>query len=109
MKPEAPKAPEAPAAIHQLATDKTSIREAYLDPSSAITGQPYHSATTLKLAFIKFAADAAGFVGQTQTRIEFCKLLDRTPSWLGCGNNSACKAAFENAKPDTATQDFSKW
>ena len=80
-----------------------------LEEAAKKTGESYHAGATLKRAIIVLAADAAGLQGKD--RAEFCKLLDSTPGWFGCGNNSACRQAYEktDSGADAIAADYGKW
>jgi len=84
------------AKIKQIDTTSAAVKKDYLEPTAAKIGKSYHAGETLKLAFIRFAADAASLTGAE--RAEFIKLLDSTPGWFGSGNNSACRQHFEERK-----------
>lgn len=88
------------AKIKQLDTTTTSLREKYLQPTAEWLAQNsedkskrnFYASEVLKLAFIRFAADAADLKGEE--RNEFFKLLNATPMWFPT-NSSACRQHFE--------------
>lgn len=87
------------AKIKQIDTTSLAIKRDYLETSAALLEKQdqqkrsFHAGEVLKLAFIRMAADAVELKGED--RASFIALLDATPGWFGCGNNSACRQAFE--------------
>ncbi len=95
-----PKKEKIMAKIKQIDTTSAAVKKDYLDPTAAKIGKSYHAGETLKLAFIRLAADALALQGEE--RVAFIKLMDSTPGWFGCGNNSACRQHFEERKGSLA-------
>lgn len=85
-------APEKKAEFKQWDTTKSGLRP-YLDKAAEKTKESFHAGSSLKRAAITFAADVAGLQGEA--RAHFAKTLDATPGWFFCGNNSACRQAYE--------------
>jgi hypothetical protein len=81
-----------PSRVKQMDTTKAGVR-AYLDKAAEKTKESFHAGSTLKRAAISYAADCAGLEGEE--RAEFAKQLDSTPGFFMCGNNSACKQAYD--------------
>ena len=78
--------------VRQMDTTKAGVRK-YLDAAAEKTKESFHAGSSLKRAAIVFAADCAGLEGTE--RAEFAKQMDSTPGFFMCGNNSACKQAYE--------------
>jgi hypothetical protein len=97
------------AKIKTLDTTSHSIKKEYLEPTAKKLAKSYHAGETLKLAFIRFAADSMELAGED--RAAFIRQMDSTPGWWGCGNNSACRQHFENTKGGTAeiAKDYAGW
>ena len=91
----------------KINTSKAGVRQ-YLDKAAESTKESFHAGSSLKRAFIQMAADAAMLKGAD--RAKFCKLLDSTPGWFGCGNNSACKQSFDaKSGTDEIAKDYGAW
>jgi hypothetical protein len=92
--------------IESLDTSSSHIKTSYLDTSAKARACSYHAGEACKLAFARFAADAAGLQGND--RIAFLQLLEATPGWFGCGNNSACRQHYEKTKGgvDAIVRDY---
>ena len=84
-------------------TTKSGIKP-YLDNASKQTKSSYHSGESMKLAFITALLDAASIAGDDRSKIG--RMLMATPGWFGCGNNSACRQAYENAKGEETLPDY---
>lgn len=89
-----------PSKIKLLDLSKAEIRKRLEDTAKVIQDKEklpskpsFHAGSVLKLAFIRIAADALELQGPD--RAKFIGLLDATPGWFGCGNNSACRQDYE--------------
>jgi hypothetical protein len=83
------------AKIKQISTLSADIRKDYLETTAEKIKESYHAGKTLKMAFIRFAADSANLTGED--RAAFIKQMDSTPLWFPT-NPSACRQHFEERK-----------
>jgi hypothetical protein len=82
----------------------------YMDKAAKAIGggASFHAGSSMKMAFIKMAADIAGLAGKE--REEFCRMLDSTPGFFGSGNNSACRQFYEKpANASNPLKEYTKW
>ena len=88
--------------MKQQDTTAMGVR-AYLDSTAKILNEArkkdgkeavsFHAGEVMKMAAARFAADAVELKGED--RAKFLAMMDATPGWFACGNNSACRQAYE--------------
>lgn len=95
--------------IKQMDTTKSGIRK-LLDDAAKKEKESFHAGSSVKRAVFCFWADMIGLMPDTPERAEAAKQWDATPGWFGCGNNSACRQAYESKSgADEIAQDYGGW
>lgn len=95
--------------IKQMDTTKAGLRKNYLEPAAEKTKESFHAGSSMKRAAFMFFCDMIGLAVGTQERAEAAKQWDATPGWFACGNNSACRQAYESKGPEETLADYTNY